>query len=62
MKINADLNDEIGEEAKLKMASYQAKVAKHYNRKVKNRPLKVKDLVLRNSAATSVAQNCDRSM
>lgn len=40
----------------MRMASYQVKVAKHYNRKVRNRPLVVGDLVLRNATATAEAQ------
>lgn len=60
LRVNADLGDEVREDVKLRMASYQVNEAKNYNRKVKNRPRKVGDLILRNSVVTEEAQRLSK--
>lgn len=46
-----DLLEEVREEASVRLATYQNRVSKYYNRKVRNRPINEGDLVLRKSAA-----------
>lgn len=49
--LDLELIDEIREDAILKMAAYQNRIARLYNRKVKHRSFQVGDLVLRNAKA-----------
>lgn len=51
-----DFFDEKRDAVRLKMSAYMQRVCRHYNRRVRLRPLKVGDLVLRKSAATGKAK------
>ena len=51
-----DLLPEMREEAATKLSIYQDRITRYYNRRVKHRPLKVGDLVLRNAEATYQGQ------
>lgn len=42
-----DLIEEVREQASLKVASYQSRIARHFNNRVKTRKIRVGDLVLR---------------
>lgn len=46
-----DLLEEVREEASIRLASYQNRVSRYYNRRVKTRSIMEGDLVLRKSAA-----------
>jgi hypothetical protein len=50
--LDLELNNEVRENAALKMAAYQNRIARFYNRKVKHRSFQVGDLVLINARAT----------
>ncbi|GAV67028.1 hypothetical protein CFOL_v3_10537, partial [Cephalotus follicularis] len=45
-----DLVEEIRDKAAIKVAAYQQRVSRYYNKRVNPRPLREGDLVLRNSA------------
>lgn len=45
--MNVDLLDEARDEVVNRMASYQQKIAQHYNQSVQERKFRVEDLVLR---------------
>ncbi|GAV86578.1 hypothetical protein CFOL_v3_30008 [Cephalotus follicularis] len=45
-----DLVEELKDKAAIKVATYQQRVSRYYNKKVNPRPLREGDLVLRNSA------------
>ncbi|GAV73970.1 hypothetical protein CFOL_v3_17453 [Cephalotus follicularis] len=47
-----DLVDELRDKAAIKVTTYQQRVSRYYNKRVKPRPLMEGDLVLRNSAIT----------
>ena len=50
--LDLELIDEVKENATLKMAAYQNRITRLYNRKVKYRMFQVGDLILRNTKAT----------
>ena len=50
-EIDLDLVESIREETAIRLAGYQDRIKKYYNKKVRNRPLQVGDLVLRKAAA-----------
>ncbi|GAV73043.1 hypothetical protein CFOL_v3_16530 [Cephalotus follicularis] len=45
-----DLVEELSDKAAIKVATYQQRVSRYYNKRVNPRPLREGDLVLRNSA------------
>ncbi|GAV63005.1 hypothetical protein CFOL_v3_06527, partial [Cephalotus follicularis] len=45
-----DLVEELRDKAAIKVAAYQQRVGRYYNKRVHPRPLRERDLVLRNSA------------
>ena len=47
LRLNLDYLDEVRDQASGRMAKYQQKVAKYYNKKVKLRQLDIRDLILR---------------
>ena len=47
LRLNLDCLDEVRDQASGRMAKYQQKVAKYYNKKVKLRQLDIRDLILR---------------
>ncbi|GAV88991.1 hypothetical protein CFOL_v3_32412 [Cephalotus follicularis] len=49
-----DLVEELRDKAAIKVAAYQHRVSRYYNKKVNPRPLKEGDLVLRNAAITDL--------
>lgn len=53
LKANLDLLEEVRETALIKLASYQRRVAKHYNKVVKLRRFEVGDFVLREVEAST---------
>ncbi|GKV35987.1 hypothetical protein SLEP1_g44174 [Rubroshorea leprosula] len=52
LRENLDLLDEVREEARLRTLVYKQKVANFYNKRVRPRPFKVSDLVLRKAGLT----------
>ncbi|KAG8639521.1 hypothetical protein MANES_14G150650v8 [Manihot esculenta] len=52
LRSNLDALEEVREEAQVRTAAYQQRVARYYNQKVRERSLKVGDLTLRNLEAT----------
>ena len=47
LRLNLDCLDEVRDQASGRMAKFQQKVAKYYNKKVKLRQLDIRDLILR---------------
>lgn len=47
LRLNLDLLEEKREQAQLRLATYQQRIARYYNRRVKPRSFRVGDLVLR---------------